>query len=147
MWLVAFSTRLRLALVSSRCLLMWLVSRSTNRSHNPLVGGSNPPSPKIQEFKVRSRRSPFFIVSESACRVARALFAGDQISRPSLSIQILFRNIILRHLMRANLPRIGILGVFNPGHHGGLERVSFLKQLDNTLRICTFDAGQALQIS
>ena len=49
--------------------------------------------------------------------------------------------------MRADLPRISIPGVFNPSHYVGLERVSFLQQLVNTLRICGLDAGQALQIS
>jgi hypothetical protein len=41
-------------------------------------------------------------------------------------IQIFAGNIILRHLMRANLPLIVAVGVLHASHHVGLERVSFL---------------------
>jgi hypothetical protein len=56
-------------------------------------------------------------------------------------------NIILRHLMRANFLLIRVPGVFHARHYVGLERVSLLEQLVDTLRIRTFDAGQSLQIS
>ncbi len=61
-----------------------------------------------------------------------------------LFIQILAGNIILRHLVRANLLLVSVTSVFHACHCVGLERVSFLDQLGHTLRICTFDVGQPL---
>jgi len=49
--------------------------------------------------------------------------------------------------MRVDLAPIIARVIFNAAHHARLERVSFLKQLVNTLRIRSFDVGQALQIS
>ena len=49
--------------------------------------------------------------------------------------------------MRPNILLITFPGLFNPAHYVGFERVSFLKQLLDTFRICSFDAGQSLQIS
>ena len=57
---------------------------------------------------------------------------------------ILAGNIILRHLMRANLFLVSVTSVFHARHCVGLERVSFLDQLGHTLRIRTFDVGQSL---
>ena len=65
-------------------------------------------------------------------------------AHPLLFIQIFAGNIVLRHLMRANFLFIGVPGVFHDRHYVGLERVSFLEQLADTLRIRTFDAGQSL---
>ena len=64
-----------------------------------------------------------------------------------LFIQIFVGNIILRHLMRANLFLVSVTSVFHAHYCVGLERVSFLEQLLYTLRIRTFDVGQSLQIS
>src|SRR3981081_337706 len=63
------------------------------------------------------------------------------------TIQILARNIILRHFMRSNFPLVSVPGVFHALHHVGLERVSFFEQLVHTLRIRSLDVGQSLQIS
>src|SRR5260370_2551712 len=49
--------------------------------------------------------------------------------------------------MRANFPPISVPGVFHAGHYVGLERISFLDQLFDALRIGTFDVGESLQIS
>jgi hypothetical protein len=73
------------------------------------------------------------------CRESQSLTA--------LFIQILAGNIILRHLVRANFLLISVPRVFHARHYVGLERVSFLEQLVDTLRIRTLDAGQSLQIS
>lgn len=65
-------------------------------------------------------------------------------ARSLLFIQILAGNIILRHLMRANLLLVRVTSVFYAPHCVGLERVSFLDQLGHTLRIRTRDVGQSL---
>jgi hypothetical protein len=65
-------------------------------------------------------------------------------ARSLLFIQILAGNIVLRHLMRANLLLVIVTSVFYARHCVGLERVSFLDQLGHTLRIRTFDVGQSL---
>jgi hypothetical protein len=104
--------------------------------------GTSPDYRRLQSWKLRAA------LLQSSGRICAEVNPLETVGFGRLiSIEILIRNIILQHFMRANLPRIIIPGVFNPGHYGGLERVSFLKQLDNTLRICSFDAGQALQIS
>jgi hypothetical protein len=64
-----------------------------------------------------------------------------------LFIQILARNIILRHLVDVNFHFISVLGVFHALHNVGFERVPFLEQLIHTLRICSLDVRQSLQIS
>src|SRR5207244_9368306 len=60
-----------------------------------------------------------------------------------LFIQIFAGNVILRHLVRENFLLISVPSVFHARHYVGLERVSFLEQLVNTLRIRTLDAGQS----
>jgi hypothetical protein len=65
-------------------------------------------------------------------------------ARSLLFIPILAGDIILRHLMRANLLLASFTSVFHARHCVGLERVSFLDQLGHTLRIRTFDVGQSL---
>jgi len=62
-------------------------------------------------------------------------------------LSVFVGDIILRHLMRPNWPRVRARGVFHALHHIGLERVSFLQQLGHTFRICVFNIGQSLQIS
>jgi len=56
-------------------------------------------------------------------------------------IQIFLGNIILRYLMRANLPLISAPSVFHARHYVSFERVSLLEQLVDTLRIRTLDVG------
>src|SRR5207302_6261113 len=65
----------------------------------------------------------------------------------SVLVQIFIRNIVLWHLARANLPFISGLGVLHARHNVGFESVTFLEQLVDTLRICTFDSGYSLLIS
>jgi len=56
-------------------------------------------------------------------------------------IQIFLGNIILRYLMRANLPLISAPSVFHARHYVSFERVSLFEQLVDTLRIRTLDVG------
>jgi len=56
-------------------------------------------------------------------------------------IQVLAGNIVLRHLMRANFPLVTVIGIFHAFNHVGLERVSFLEQLVDTLRIRALGVG------
>ena len=62
----------------------------------------------------------------------------------SFLIQIFLGNIILRYLMSANFPLLSAPCVFYARHYVGFERVSFLEQLVDTLRIRTLDVGQSL---
>src|SRR5438445_4580617 len=75
------------------------------------------------------------------------LYGREKVAYSLLFVQIFAGNIILRHLVRANFLLISVPGVFDARHYVGLERVSFIEQLVDTLRIRTFDAGQSLQIS
>src|SRR5215469_2469075 len=55
-------------------------------------------------------------------------FAGESATSHSrLFIQILGRNIILRHFMRANFCFVGVFGILYAHHHFGFERVSFFE--------------------
>jgi hypothetical protein len=69
---------------------------------------------------------------------------GESLSLYLFFIQIFFGNIILRHLMRANLLLFSVTSVLYARHCVGLEHVSFLDQLAHTLRIRSFDVGQSL---
>src|SRR5260370_381352 len=80
-------------------------------------------------------------------RTIRTLCRRGERAHSLLFIQIFAGNIILRHLVRANFLLISVPSVFHARHYVGLERVSFLEQLVDTLRIRTLDAGQPLQIS
>ena len=59
-------------------------------------------------------------------------------------VQIFVGNIILGHFMRVNFVLISVPCVFDARHYFGLERVSFLDQLVDTLRVRAFDVGQSL---
>jgi len=105
----------------------------------PIAGGTRGKPPICDNLAVMcgryrlSRRKQ----AEAPARLRRA-------ARSLLFIQILAGNIILRHLMRANLLLVSVTSVFYARHCIGLERVSFLDQLGHTLRIRTFDVGQSL---
>ena len=75
---------------------------------------------------------------------AAAMEGYESLPRASQSlffIQIFLGNIILRYLMRANLPLISAPSVFHARHYVSFERVSLLEQLVDTLRIRTLDVG------
>ena len=68
------------------------------------------------------------------------------IGRPSnqllIFVQIFAGHVVLRYLVRADFPRpTSVPGVFHAFHYFGLERVSFLEQLLDTLRIRGLDVG------
>ena len=71
--------------------------------------------------------------------------AGSQVSqRLSVFILIFFRHVILRHFVRIDLLLLIGLCVFDTHHDAGLERIPFLEQLVNTLRISAFNVAQPL---
>jgi hypothetical protein len=75
---------------------------------------------------------------------AAAMEGYESLQRASQSlffIQIFLGNIILRYLMRSNLPLISAPSVFHARHYVSFERVSLLEQLVDTLRIRTLDVG------
>jgi len=71
--------------------------------------------------------------------------AGAGAVRSLIFIAVLAGNIILRDFVGVNFALVGVIGVLHALHRFGLERVSFLEQLVDTLGIRTFDAGQSLQ--
>ena len=82
--------------------------------------------------------------NEAAASLAMAegiLPARREASHPLFFIQILLGNIILRYLVRANLPLIGAPGVFHALHYVSFKRVSLFEQLVDTFRIRTLDVG------
>src|SRR5712692_6603377 len=116
--------------------------------------------PSVRCSAIQLRAEEKNVPSQDGCEVVDAVADGDcRIIRivPAwrkpvthyslLFIQIFAGNIVLRHLVRANFLLISVPGVFDARHYVGLERVSFIEQLVDTLRIRTFDAGQSLQIS
>ena len=76
------------------------------------------------------QRGPRTVQRHCSCHRLRLLF-----------VQIFTRHIILRHLVRVNFLFIGALGVFHADHRGSLERISFLEQLVDALRVRSFKAG------
>jgi len=59
-------------------------------------------------------------------RVEELSGRAEMVLRSSLFIPVFAGNIILRHLMRANLFLVSVTSVFHPHYCVGLERVSFL---------------------
>ena len=59
-------------------------------------------------------------------------------------VQIFARNIVLRHLVRANFLLVSVVSAFDTSHDVGFECIPFLDQLVNALRIGSFEAGQPL---
>jgi len=59
-------------------------------------------------------------------------------------IQVFAGHVIFRHFSGAHFSLATFSGFLDARYHSSLERVSFLDQLVNTLRICAFDVGQAL---
>jgi|SRR5580692_10530482 hypothetical protein len=51
-------------------------------------------------------------------------------------VQIFARNVVLWHLVRVNFLLIGGVSSFYARHHVGLERVPFLDQFVDALRVC-----------
>ena len=58
-------------------------------------------------------------------------------------IQVFAGNVVFAHFAGVHFPHATV-GVFNACHHSGLERVAFLDQLINALRIRAFNVRQAL---
>ena len=81
----------------------------------------------------KERRNPSHVIPTLVRRALCLVF-----------LQIFTGYVILRNLMRTNLPLISVPSLFHARHYIGLERVSFLDQLVDTLRIRTFDVGQSL---
>src|SRR5215469_8013733 len=86
---------------------------------------------------------PMSIAGEShglfpSCQAGGGVDPG---SSSRIFVQVLAGNIVLRHLMGMNFLLIGIIGGFDPSHNVGLERVSFLNQFLDALRIRSFAAG------
>jgi hypothetical protein len=54
-------------------------------------------------------------------------------------IQVFAGNVVLWHLVRADSLLIGGVSSFHAGHHVGLERVSFLDQFVDALRVRALD--------
>jgi hypothetical protein len=62
-------------------------------------------------------------------------------------VQILARHVILWHLVGVDFLLVGVVGSLHTANHVGLERVPFLEQFVDALRIRGFEVGQSLQIS
>ena len=62
-------------------------------------------------------------------------------------IQIFAGYVILRNFVGVDFLLVSVVGALYAGNYVGFKRVSFLKQLVDTLRIRRFNIGQSLQIS
>ena len=71
-----------------------------------------------------------------ACRVA-----GSIARLPLLFVLIFAGHVVFGHFTGANFLLVASSGVLDAGYDPCLERVAFLDQLVNTLRIGTFDVG------
>jgi len=60
-----------------------------------------------------------------------------QLFESGIFVQVLAGNIIFRHFTGVDFPLVVILSLFYPRYYVGLESVSFLQQLLDTLRIST----------
>ena len=60
-------------------------------------------------------------------------------------VQIFFGDVILWHLVSVDFALVS--GVFHSFHHVGLERIPFLEELVDTLRLRAGNVGQSLQVS
>ena len=56
-------------------------------------------------------------------------------------VQIFFRHVVLRDLVRVDFPFLIFICVFDTGYYVGLERISFLDQLADALRISACNAA------
>ena len=61
-------------------------------------------------------------------------------------IQVFAGNIVFGHLVRADLPPVGVLGILYTGDRVGLEGVPFREQLIDTFGIRAFNRGNSLQV-
>src|SRR5664280_1960144 len=89
--------------------------------------GSLPPLSYGQETH-RMTNDPYGPEDDVSCHTG-----VEKAGHPLLFIQIFARNIILRHLMRADFLLISVPCVFHALHHFALQRFSFLYQLVATL--------------
>ena len=67
-----------------------------------------------------------------------------QLLESGIFVQILAGNVIFRHFTGVDFPLVVILSLFYPGYYVGLERVSFLQQLLDTLRLGALTPGDCL---
>ncbi len=67
--------------------------------------------------------------------------------RSLVLIEILVGDVVHRHLTRTNFTRAGALRVLDPRHHAGFERVPFLEQLVDALRIHELVVRESLKVS
>jgi hypothetical protein len=95
----------------------------------------------------RSFQDLGFVVWRTADRQSSRPLDDCHLQFSSLFVEIFAGNIILGHLVSANFPFISLPCAFDASHHVSLERISFLDQLLDTLRVRAFGAGQSLQIS
>jgi len=61
-------------------------------------------------------------------------------------VEIFFRHVVFGKLARPDFLLIGVVRPLDSAHNSGLECISLVDQLTDTLRIRTLDVGQALRI-
>src|ERR1700737_1394604 len=91
--------------------------------------------------------STFLARSRPTCRRScppepTTAFFRDSLRSCSVFVQIFAGHVILRHLVRSHFPPTTFPAFFDAGHGFGLKRVPFLKQLVDTFRVRSRDAGR-----
>jgi len=88
------------------------------------------------------RRTPW--ISPDCFRELRQVHGQPTGTARLFLVQIFARNIVFRYLVGMNFLLVSVLSALDTGNDIGFERIPFLDQLVDALRIRNFEAGQSL---